>query len=126
MTSLFGRPDIRLAHEFVEFIPEQLEERVVYVSIKYATVVHKCCCGCGNEVVTPLSPTDWQLIFDGTSVSLDPSIGSWNLACRSHYWITNNTARWSGPWSKRRIEAARRQDVAAKAAYFARRKMQDD
>ena len=69
------RPDIVLTHEFVEFVPDELKERTLYGSIPYKTVVHLCCCGCGREVVTPLSPTDWQLTFDGETVSLHPSIG---------------------------------------------------
>jgi hypothetical protein len=77
-------------HQFVEFIPEAIDEGILYVSIPYATAVHKCVCGCGNEVVTPLSPKDWQLTFNGKAVSLSPSIGNWNFACRSHYWIKNN------------------------------------
>ncbi len=64
--------------------------KALYVSIEFTTVVHKCCCGCGREVVTPLSPTDWKLTFDGVSISLHPSIGSWNLPCQSHYWIRHN------------------------------------
>ena len=48
----------RIAHEFVEFIPEKLEEGVVYVSFEYATAMHLCCCGCGREVSTrDLRPT---------------------------------------------------------------------
>ena len=31
----------KVEHQFVEFIPDQLEEGVVYVSITYATVVHQ-------------------------------------------------------------------------------------
>jgi hypothetical protein len=76
-------------HEFVEQIPERLNDGVLYVSMSFGTVVHKCACGCGSEVVTPLSPTDWKLTFDGESISLHPSIGNWSFACRSHYWITN-------------------------------------
>ena len=52
-------------HEFIEFIPSELEEGVLYVSVQYATAVHKCACGCNNKVVTPISPVDWQLLFDG-------------------------------------------------------------
>ena len=89
-----------LKHEFVEFIPDQLEEGKLYVSIEYATVAHKCCCGCGKEVVTPLSPTDWKLIFDGKFVSLDPSIGNWSFQCKSHYWIRNGRVQWALQWSQ--------------------------
>ena len=33
----------RLAHEFVEHIPEQLRGGVIYISMTYATAAHKCC-----------------------------------------------------------------------------------
>jgi hypothetical protein len=112
------KPEVVLTHEFVEFIPEELRESTLYVCIRFATVVHRCCCGCGREVVTPLSPTDWKLIFDGVSVSLYPSIGNWNFPCQSHYWIQHNKVSWAGRWSKKQIEAGRAADVLAKARYF--------
>ena len=90
-----------LKHEFVEYIPAHLEENTIYVSVAFATVVHKCCCGCGNEVVTPLSPTDWKLFFDGQAISLTPSIGNWNFKCRSHYWIDRNKVKWARSWSQK-------------------------
>lgn len=107
-----------LKHEFVEHIPSDLEEGTVYVSIPFATVAHKCCCGCGREVVTPLSPTDWQLTFDGRSVSLYPSIGNWNYPCRSHYFITCNRVEWAPGWSEDEIAAGRAADARAKARYY--------
>ena len=97
-----------IIHKFVELAPEELEPGVLYISIPYTTAVHKCFCGCGFEVVTPLSPSDWRLIFDGKTVSLEPSIGNWGFECQSHYWITRNQVRWAEKWSVRRIEAAQR------------------
>lgn len=94
-----------MTHSFVEYIPQNLEDGVLYISTKYATAVHKCCCGCGSEVVTPLSPKDWYLVFDGRSVSLYPSIGNWSLACRSHYWIKNSEVVWARKWSDKEIAA---------------------
>ena len=85
-----------VVHRFVDQVPEDPEDGVIYVSIPFSTVIHKCCCGCGHEVVTPLSPSGWQLIFDGESVSLRPSIGNEALPCRSHYWIRNNSVHWAG------------------------------
>ncbi len=111
-------PEIVLTHRFVCAIPEVLEERTVYVSIEFATAVHKCCCGCGREVVTPLSPMDWSLVFDGETVSLDPSVGNWNLPCRSHYWIRRNRVYWARGWSREQIEAGRTADARAKAEYY--------
>src|SRR6266481_1867998 len=49
---------ISLSHEFVEFIPDDLRQGTIYVSIRFATATHLCCCGCGEKVVTPLRPTD--------------------------------------------------------------------
>jgi len=45
---------MNITHKFVEFIPEKIEEGVLYISIQYCTAIHNCVCGCGNEVVTPL------------------------------------------------------------------------
>lgn len=95
--------NIYLTHKFVEYIPDKLEDRTVYVSIRFATAVHKCCCGCGHEVVTPLSPSGWQLSYDGESISLSPSIGNWGFPCKSHYWIKNDSVKWARKWSTKEI-----------------------
>lgn len=92
-----------LSYKFVEYVPKKIDEKTLYVSTTFSTVVHKCCCGCGNEVVTPLSPTDWELNFDGESISLHPSIGNWNLPCKSHYWIKRNRVLWAREWPKEKI-----------------------
>ena len=108
-----------LTQEFVEYIPQDLLEGTIYVSIRFATAAHKCCCGCGSEVVTPLSPTDWQLTFDGETISLEPSIGNWSFACQSHYWIRRNQVKWAPRWSQRQIDAGRAHDQWAKKEPFA-------
>lgn len=113
------RRDIVLTHEFVEYIPGELKDGTIYVSIGFATVAHKCCCGCGNEVVTPLSPTDWTIKFDGQSISLDPSIGNWGFDCQSHYWIKHNKVKWAPRWSQKQIEAGRARDKFAKRDWLA-------
>ena len=108
----------RLDHRFVTHIPRELEPGVLYVSMEFATAMHLCCCGCGEQVVTPLTPTDWRLTFDGETVSLWPSIGNWNYACRSHYIIRNSQVQRALPWSDHRIARGRGRDQDAKAAYF--------
>ena len=109
---------MRITPAFVEYIPNELEEGTLYVSMAFATATHKCCCGCGNEVVTPLSPTDWRLEFDGESISLHPSIGNWSFECRSHYWIQRNIVQWAPRWSEKQVDAARSRDRLAKERYF--------
>lgn len=88
---------VRFTHRFVEYIPDRPEPGVLYVSTSYATVVHRCACGCGNKVVTPLSPADWKLTFDGESITLYPSVGNYSYPCRSHYWIRGDLAQWVTP-----------------------------
>ena len=108
----------RLEHRFVEDIPESLEPGVLYISMEYATAAHSCCCGCGEEVVTPFTPTDWRMIYDGEAISLNPSVGSWTLACRSHYVIKCGKVIEAGPWTDQQVEAERRRDQVAKARYY--------
>ena len=112
------KPEMVLAYEFVEFIPDELKERTLYISITYCTAVHKCCCGCGREVVTPLSPTGWQLTFDGKTISLYPSIGSWSLPCQSHYFITKNKVVWAPKWTKKKIQMGRAREATARERYY--------
>lgn len=107
-----------LQYKFVEFIPEKVEEGVLYISIEYCTAIHKCVCGCGNEVVTPLSPTDWKLTFDGKSITLYPSIGNWNFKCQSHYWIKNNRIEFADRWTEKDICFGRETDSLIKRKYF--------
>ncbi len=111
-----------LQHKFVELIPDKIEDGILYISMEYCTAIHKCICGCGNEVVTPISPTDWKLTFDGESVSLDPSIGNWNFECQSHYWIINNNVRLSRKWSKDEIDSGRKKDEKKKKWFFFKKK----
>lgn len=112
-----------IQHKFVEFIPDIIEENTLYISIQYCTAIHLCACGCGNEVVTPLSPTDWELRFDGKTVSLDPSIGNWSFECKSHYFITRNRIRYAKRWNDRRIEKNRITDTNEKKKYFEKKKL---
>jgi len=96
--------------KFVEFIPEHLEAGVLYVSRRYATASHLCCCGCGLEVVTPLNPAKWRLTERDGAVSLAPSIGNWSLPCKSHCWIMGNRVRWAGAMSPEMITAVKARD----------------
>jgi hypothetical protein len=99
----------KIKHKFVEFIPTTIEPDTLYISTEYKTAIHMCSCGCGNEVATSISPYDWELTFNGESVSLYPSIGSWGLPCQSHYWIKNGEVKWAPKWSRGQIEHGRKE-----------------
>lgn len=108
----------RIDARFIKSIPTELERGVLYISIEYGAVVHSCVCGCGHEVVTPLTPTDWTLSYNGETVSLSPSIGNWGLPCRSHYWIKNGVVVWATAWKEEKIRRARTSDRQAKEDFF--------
>jgi hypothetical protein len=79
-------------HAYVEYIPEKLEHGVLYISKKYRTASHLCCCGCGLKV------------------SLYPSIGNWSFPCKSHYWIDHSRMRWAGEMTEKQIANVRQFD----------------
>lgn len=108
----------RLDHRFVEHLPDDLDPGVLYISVAFGTASHSCCCGCGEEVVTPITPTDWRLTYDGETISLNPSVGNWSLACRSHYVIKAGRVIEAGPWSDEQIARERSRDQAAKARHY--------
>jgi hypothetical protein len=104
---------------FVSRVPDALEDGLLYVSMDYATTIHSCACGCRREVVTPLRPGKWRLIYDG-EVTLRPSIGNWSQPCRSHYFIVRNRVVWARSWSDGEVAAARRRLQAISASRAAR------
>jgi Family of unknown function (DUF6527) len=85
-----------LVRKYVEFMPERSEmtEGIIYISRLYNLAIHLCACGCGTETVTPLNAaTGWDLVDDGKTISLTPSIGNQKI-CGSHYWIRNSKIEW--------------------------------
>ncbi|MFK7060259.1 DUF6527 family protein [Flavobacterium oreochromis] len=111
-----------LIHKFVEFIPSELEEGTLYITVEYKTAVHLCVCGCGNKTITPITPNDWKLTYYGTSVSLSPSIGNWSFDCKSHYWIRQNEIIIASSWSSEKIDFGRKKDAKKKKRFFKKRK----
>jgi hypothetical protein len=107
-------PKDALRPEFVQYIPDRLEEGVLYISRRYRTASHLCGCGCGLEVVTPLNPAKWALTkHPNGSVSLMPSIGNWSFPCKSHYYIVNNRVSWAGAFTQEQIALVQRRDQKA-------------
>lgn len=109
---------MRLDHEFVDYIPDQMDDGVLYVSTRFGTVVHRCACGCGEEVVTPLGPAEWRLTYDGRTISLAPSIGNWSFRCRSHYWIDEGNVRWARGFSEDEVVQVRQKARKRRVRYY--------
>jgi len=60
-----------------------------------------------NEIITPITSTEWTLSDSANFPTLYPSIGNWQLPCRSHYWIKNGNVIWAEDWSEEQIEEGR-------------------
>lgn len=100
-------PESSLALALVEDMPTNLEAGILYVSEEYEIACHRCACGCGTPVYTPLGPTEWRFFNDGGVPSLKPSIGNWTLPCRSHYWILRGRIVWAGAWTDEQVRMGR-------------------
>ena len=108
----------------VHYVPKVLEPGLLYVSEEFGAAVHLCACGCGSKVSTPLGPTEWALDDTDMSPSLKPSVGNWQLACQSHYWIHRGEILWSGQWTRDQIEAGRRAEESRRQEYYEQRARQ--
>jgi hypothetical protein len=102
---------------FSEYIPPDPQPGVLYISFTYATAVHLCACGCGRKVVTPFSPADWRLTFDGT-VTIYPSIGNRQYPCQSHYFISSNQVRWAKRLTQDQITSGLQHDTEQRQAHY--------
>lgn len=91
-------------------IPETLEDGILYVSRECSVALHNCACGCGEEVSTPLVPTEYSLTMHGEDATLSPSIGNHDFACASHYLVKRGQIVWAGKMSRKAIEIGRERD----------------
>lgn len=96
--------------QFAEFIPEELLPGMLYISEQYKTALHLCCCGCGEEVVTPLNRAGWEIHRAGEKISMWPSIGNWDYPCQSHYFIRKNQVVWAESMTKAGIRRVKQRD----------------
>ncbi|WP_420538449.1 DUF6527 family protein [Marinobacter subterrani] len=111
---------MKMKIEYVHYMPKVLQNGVLYVSQEFNTAAHLCACGCGEKVRTPLTPTEWQLSNTEKGPSLKPSIGNWQLRCKSHYWIANGNIIWAREWTRAEIEEGRKSEQLRRRSYFDR------
>ena len=104
--------------EKVHYMPKQLEPGVLYVSDEFGTAAHLCACGCGAKVRTPLGPAEWAIKEHLTGPSLWPSVGNWQLPCKSHYVIAKGEIVWASRWSDAEVHAGRAQEQHRREVYF--------
>ena len=102
----------------VHYMPKELKSGVLYVSEEFGAAAHLCACGCGSKIRTPLSPTEWSLTEENGRPTLRPSVGNWQQACQSHYWIQQGEIIWSDKWSAKQIAEGRRAEEDRRSAYY--------
>ncbi len=99
---------MKIELELVKSIPSELKTGKLYVCLKYRTSAHLCGCGCRTRVSLKLGPKHWCVILNGETVSMHPSVGNWQLPCRSHYWIREGRIIEAGRWPKAKILSERK------------------
>jgi hypothetical protein len=102
----------------VHFMPKELQSGVLYVSEEFGAAAHLCPCGCGSKIRTPLGPTEWTFEETGSGPTLHPSVGNWQQACQSHYWIYCGEIIWANKWTPKQIVSARRDEEERRRAYY--------
>lgn len=102
----------------VHYLPKELEEGILYVSGEFGVAGHLCPCGCRNKIITPLDTTEWSFKEVNNKPSLFPSIGNWQLPCKSHYWITDGEIEWSYQWSKEQIIEGREAEEEKRRSHY--------
>lgn len=102
----------------VHYLPKELEEGFLYVSEEFGVAGHLCPCGCKNKIITPLDKTEWSFKEIMNKPTLYPSIGNWQLPCKSHYWIIDGIIEWSYPWSEEQIIEGREAEEKKRKAHY--------
>lgn len=101
--------------EFVEEIPKEIDDGYLYLCLPYNAVIHKCACGCGEIISTPLDKKyEWVMKYDGEAVTLSPSIGNGAYKCRSHYFIRENSVVWLGKMGEINTKQRKKKDFSLK------------
>jgi len=102
----------------VQYLPQELEPGILYVSEEFGVAGHLCPCECGSKIITPLGLTEWSFNKYDEKPTLYPSIGNWQLPCRSHYWITEGEIEWSYQWTEEQIKEGYRHEEMRRQRHF--------
>lgn len=102
----------------VKSMPLILNEGILYVSLVNEVVGHQCPCGCGNKVLIRIGKAGWDYFEYNGKVTLYPSLGNWELPCRSHYWIIKNKIKLARDWTEEEIKDGKQLDLKKKANFL--------
>ena len=91
---------VEVTFKKLEYLPyvSDLQENVIYISDTYMVSKHLCLCGCGQLTVMPLGKGQWNYqINTNNKISMQPSVGNFQLPCKSHYIISKGGANFARP-----------------------------
>ena len=109
---------MRFKLERVHYMPKQLEAGLLYYTEEFRTCAHLCACGCGSKVRTPISLAEWNITESKKGPTLYPSIGNWQMKCRSHYWIIDGKVKWASQWTEEEILEGRIAENKRREEYY--------
>lgn len=87
---------ILLNFEKVYYMPniKDMKENVIYISDEFKVSGHKCMCGCGSLTIMPLGNNEWNYEIKNNKLTMWPSVGNYQMPCKSHYIIQNGGANF--------------------------------
>jgi len=94
-----GKKLFELKPEFVNEMPIELDNNILYISEEFGISIHLCACGCGQKTVIDLKPRwkdGWSLMNNAGKITIRPSIGNFSgeNPYHAHYFITENRIDW--------------------------------
>jgi hypothetical protein len=84
---------MKYRYQLVDRVPAQLDEGIVYHTEEFELAALLCACGCGHRV-TLLVPDSHEVWDDRGYATIRPSIGVFDGACKSHYFISSGDVEW--------------------------------
>jgi hypothetical protein len=84
---------MRYVYQLVDRVPDKLRDGVVYHTEEFELGGLLCACGCGHRVML-LVPDSHQVWDQNGLATVRPSIGVFDAACKSHYFITAGVVDW--------------------------------
>lgn len=103
----------------VHYMPDKFEPGVLYASEEFDIALHLCACGCGTKISTILGPTEYEIRDTDAGPTLRPSVGNWQQACQSHYFVTKGEVVWAPKWTPEQIAAGRQREQQRRNEYYA-------
>lgn len=106
---------MRFRYRLVERIPKQMEEGILYHTEEFELAGMLCACGCGHRI-TLIVPDSHRVWDDGGYATIQPSVGVFDAACKSHYVIRAGNVQWLRAFSGAQATKIMQRQIARHAS----------